>query len=88
MSGWVQLEFEINDVGATENVRVVESSNEVFDAAAIAAVQRWRYVPRFENGLPVAHGPTQTVISFCLEPCSYGRNPPPKLALAESSPTP
>jgi TonB family protein len=78
VSGWVRLEFDITDNGAVENVRVVTSTNEVFDETSIAAVQRWRYVPKLENGLPVGRNGEQTVLKFCIEPCNFGRNPPPE----------
>jgi TonB family protein len=77
--GWVQLEFDVTDMGAVENVRVVAARNAAFDAAAIAALRRWRYVPKFENGLPVRSNGTRTVISFCLDACNFGGNPPPEM---------
>jgi TonB family protein len=78
IDGWVQLEFDITDLGTTENVYVLRSTDDVFEPNAIAAVQRWRYVPKFENGLPVRSNGEQTVIRFCTEPCYFGRNPPPE----------
>jgi TonB family protein len=79
--GWVQLEFDLTDLGTVENVRVVDSTNKVFEPAAIAAVERWRYVPRFENALPVRSSGKRTVIEFCLATtqfteCTYSRKPP------------
>ena len=78
IDGWVQLEFDITDLGATENVHAFRSSDDVFEPNAVAAVQCWRYVPKFENGLPVRSDGEQTVIQFCTEPCYFGRNPPPE----------
>jgi TonB family protein len=78
--GWVQLEFDVTDRGTVENVRVVAARNDAFDEAAVAALQRWRYVPRFENGLPVRSNGNQTVISFCLDACNFGGNPPPDIS--------
>ena len=77
-SGWVQLEFKITDMGAVEDVRVERSSNKVFEQPSVAAVQRWRYVPKFENGLPVARSSEQTVVGFCLGPCMWRQHPPPE----------
>jgi TonB family protein len=79
--GWVQLEFDVTDLGTVENVRAVDSTDEVFEPVAIAAVQRWRYVPKFENGLPVRASSKRTVITFCLETlsdrgCDFDRKPP------------
>jgi TonB family protein len=80
VKGWVQLEFDVTDLGTVENVRVVDSTAEVFERNAIAAVQRWRYVPKFENGLPVRASGKRTVIEFCLattlfQECQFGRKP-------------
>lgn len=78
IDGWVMLEFEITDLGTLENVRVVASTHKVFEPNSIAAAQRWRYVPRFEGGLPLARGTERSVIRFCTEPCYFRRNPPPE----------
>jgi len=44
VEGSVTLEFTVNSFGTVEGARVVESDPVgVFDASAIAAVQRWRY---------------------------------------------
>jgi len=78
ITGWVQLRFDITDNGTVENVRVAVSTNEIFEQPSIAAVQRWRYVPKLENGLPFAREGEQTVLTFCLEPCRWRSNPPPQ----------
>jgi len=78
LDGWVQLEFDITDTGTVENVRAVASRDKVFEKPAVEAVQSWRYVPKFENGLPVRSDGTQTLITFCTESCYFGSNPPPE----------
>ncbi|HSC14209.1 MAG TPA: energy transducer TonB [Gammaproteobacteria bacterium] len=77
ISGWVLLEFDVTENGAVANTRVVRSTNEVFDEVSIATVQRWRYAPDFENGVPVGYT-HQTVLQFCREPCNFRRNPLPQ----------
>jgi protein TonB len=53
-SGFVVVKFEIGDTGRVSNVEVVESTPQgVFDEAAVAAVRKWTYEPRKENGAPV-----------------------------------
>jgi protein TonB len=53
--GFVVVKFEIGDNGRVSNVAVVESTPAgVFDDAATAAVRKWIYEPRKENGVPVA----------------------------------
>ena len=78
LEGWVQLEFDITDTGTVENVRAVASLEKIFEQPAIAALQRWRYVPKFENGLPVGRSSVRTVITFCLDACDRRTTPPPR----------
>jgi TonB family protein len=78
LDGWVQLEFDITDLGTVENVRAVASRDKVFEQPAVEAVQGWRYVPKFENRLPVRSDGKQTIITFCTEPCYFGNKPPPE----------
>jgi TonB family protein len=75
--GWVQLEFDITDMGAVENVRALASNDKVFEPSAIASLQRWRYVPRFENGVPVRANGARTTIVFCLDECNASTKAPP-----------
>ena len=49
--GFVVLQFDITETGATDNVTVVKSSPEgVFDKSASSALKRWQYKPRVQNG--------------------------------------
>ena len=65
--GWVQMEFDITDMGTVANARVVDSSDAMFDEAALASLRRWRYAPKFIDGLPVLRTGVQTRIVFNLE---------------------
>jgi TonB family protein len=54
-SGFVVVTFTINPNGRTSDVNIVESTPPgVFDDAAQAAVRKWVYEPRKENGVEVA----------------------------------
>ncbi len=54
-SGFVVVKFNIATSGRVDDVEVVESSpTGVFDDAARAAVRKWMYEPRKENGAAVA----------------------------------
>jgi protein TonB len=44
MSGWVAVEAIIGTDGSVRDVRVLRSSSPLFEASAIEAVHRWRYV--------------------------------------------
>ena len=58
----MQLKFDVTAAGVVENVSVVESSDARFEAAAVEAVAKWRYLPRIAAGKRVA-----------LRGCPHGR---------------
>ena len=52
--GSVQMEFEVDTAGFVKDIRVLDSIGGVtFEKEAMAAVKKWRYAPKFENGKPV-----------------------------------
>ncbi len=51
--GWVLLRFTVLSSGAVANIEVVESSSEIFEAAAIQAAERFKYRPRVIDGQPI-----------------------------------
>ena len=69
IEGSVDVEFTVNEEGFTENARVIkvvtsepdrttkalasDDENRSFAVAALAAVKKFRYAPRFENGVAV-----------------------------------
>ena len=65
VQGTVILEAVINDRGTIERMKVLRSVP-LLDAAAIAAVQNWRYTPTLLNGVPVSVLMTIT-INFTLQ---------------------
>jgi protein TonB len=53
--GYVVLSYTVGANGRVADLEVVESSpSGVFDGAAQAAVRKWLYEPRKENGVAVA----------------------------------
>lgn len=51
--GYVILQFDINEQGATENIEVIESThNGLFDREAVSSLKKWRYKPKLVNGQP------------------------------------
>lgn len=51
IEGFVDVKFDINKMGATENIQVVASSPEgVFEKSAMNAVKKWRFKPKMEGG--------------------------------------
>lgn len=67
IEGWVEVEFTVNEHGATGDIVVVAAEPAgVFDAAATEAVAAWRYLPRIVNGQPVAQR-TSVTLRFSVE---------------------
>ncbi len=67
LEGYVTLEFTVTRQGTVRDARVVESSNSVFDSAAVEAVMRFRYRPRVIDGEPVDVPGVQFRMTFQLE---------------------
>jgi protein TonB len=67
IQGWVIVEFTISATGTVKNPRVVDSSNSIFDDAALKAISRWRYNPKVEEGVAVERVGVQTKLVFQLE---------------------
>lgn len=52
--GWVELRFTVTPDGHTHAIEILESSPPgLYDRAALAAVNRWRFEPVIDNGQPV-----------------------------------
>lgn len=66
LEGYVIVEFAVTASGSVRNVVVVESSEPVFEEAAIEAAQKFRYKPRVVNGEAVEVTGVQNKITFKL----------------------
>jgi TonB family protein len=67
LGGWVEVEYTVNERGATTDVAVAAAEPRgVFDEAAVAAVAGWKYRPRVVNGRPVAQR-TSVTLQFNVE---------------------
>jgi protein TonB len=64
VAGMVILEATVDETGHVRDARVLRSHG-VLDAAAVRAVEQWRYEPLLLNGLPTPFVLTVTV-SFSL----------------------
>lgn len=61
LNGHVELELQVNSQGRVQAVRVLEATHEAFAAAALLAVQKWRYRPATDLGKPVAAQLTERI---------------------------
>lgn len=67
VEGFVTVRYDVDIAGAVLNARVVESEPAgVFDAAALAAVQSWRFNPPREDGRAVPARDRHSTVTFRL----------------------
>ena len=65
-SGWVAVSFRVDLFGKTRDIEVVESEPQgLFEQAAVTAVEKWRFEPSLEDGLPVER---RTQVKLVFEP--------------------
>lgn len=62
----VYVEFDVNEKGATQNIRVVESTNKCLEGSSIASVAKWEYAPKTVDGVPAKREGVQTLITYEL----------------------
>jgi len=62
IEGWVKIEFTITTDGDVENAVVVEAEPaEVFDEAALKAINQWKFKEKIVNGVAVEQRAVQTL---------------------------
>ncbi len=67
IEGWVKVEFTVKASGLVADVKVLSSNpTGIFEQAAIDAVSKWNFKPRYINGRPVATKATQ-ILEFNLD---------------------
>ncbi|KAF7781551.1 hypothetical protein PRUB_b0811 [Pseudoalteromonas rubra] len=67
-NGYVQMQFDINEQGRPENIRIIESShNGLFDQEAIRSLKKWKYNPKIENGTPVRQTNQKVQLDFDIK---------------------
>lgn len=68
VEGWVVLQFTITPAGTVKDAKVVDAEPKgIFDAAAVKAVERWKYNPKVEGGVAVERRGVQVMLTFKLE---------------------
>lgn len=68
IEGWVRVQFTIAANGSiVDPIIVAAEPAGTFEEAALAAIRRWRYQPRVEDGVAVERVGLQTVIRFDLK---------------------
>ncbi|PCI34467.1 MAG: hypothetical protein COB54_01400 [Alphaproteobacteria bacterium] len=67
LSGYVVLEFTIDITGAVKDAKVLETSNRVFNKAALKAAKKFHYRPQFKDGKPIETVNVRHKITFEIE---------------------
>ena len=53
IDGYVVLEYDVSKEGKVENVKIVESSNDIFNKTSILAVNKYVYLPKIKGGMEI-----------------------------------
>ena len=64
LEGWVLVEFDVRPDGGVANAFVVDSSNRMFEKAALNAAYRFRFRPRVVDGVPQLTSGLQNLFRF------------------------
>jgi protein TonB len=68
IQGWVLVQFTITVAGTVKSAVALDAQPKgYFEEAAIAAISRWKYEPKVENGSPVERRGVQVKLSFKLQ---------------------
>jgi protein TonB len=67
LEGWVLVEFDVLSSGAVTNVRIVDSSDRMFEDAARNAAKRFRFKPRIIQGVAQETSGVQNLFTFRME---------------------
>ncbi len=67
LSGYVVVEFDIDEIGLVENVKVLESSHKMFEKAAMTSALKYLYTPTIEDGKRVKTEDVTHKITFTWE---------------------
>jgi TonB family protein len=52
--GWVKIGFTISDFGTVTEIKILDSEGgKGFERSSLAAIEEWRYAPKFEDGKPI-----------------------------------
>jgi protein TonB len=66
IEGSCYARFDVSPDGTPTNIQITRCDSSLFERAAQRAVERWRYNPKVENGVPVARRGVETRFDFRL----------------------
>jgi TonB family protein len=66
-NGTVEIEFTVSADGFVQNPKILKSEGGIsFEKEALIALKKWRYAPKFKNGIPIAAKST-VVLDFEIQ---------------------
>lgn len=66
VEGTCAVRFDVTPDGTPTNVQILTCSSSMFERSSIRAVERWRYNPKIEDGVPVARRGVETQFNYQL----------------------
>ncbi len=67
LEGWVTVTFDVLATGVVANVRVVESSNRLFENTSVKAASKFKYKPRTVDGRGVRTNDITHTFTFMID---------------------
>ena len=65
VEGWVNLSFDINEIGQVVNVKVLDAQpKRIFNKAAKQALRKWKYRAKMVDGKAIVQRNLQVMLSF------------------------
>jgi len=68
IEGWVNLSFDINEIGEVVNINVIEAMpKKTFNKAAKDALRKWKYRAKLVDGKPIVQHNLSVLLEFTME---------------------
>jgi protein TonB len=67
IEGYVIVRYDVSAQGAVSGAQIVESSDNIFDAAVVTALNKFRYQPRTVDGVPQETKGLERMFRFEIE---------------------
>jgi protein TonB len=67
LEGYVVVQFDVMANGHVSNIVIIESTNSIFDKAAIKAARRFKFKPRVVDGLALTSDGIRNMFRFSLD---------------------
>jgi len=64
LEGWVLVEFDVLENGTVANIRIVASSDDMFEKSARRAAAKFRFKPRVVDGIAVSTNNVRNLIRY------------------------